>query len=107
MVQLFGTSLVNGIVDGRAAASTRSHDLVAQSSRIAGESLDNLRLVIEGHHERLVLVAGKIAEKKTDRGVLLEFNAFADAVRSVEQHADAQRYIRLLAEIPDFLRLAF
>src|SRR5207248_238400 len=107
MVQLFRTSFIDGVVDRRAAARARSHDLVAQRSRIAGKALDDLRFVIEGHDERFIFVAAQHAEKKADRSILLEFDAVANAVRSVEQHADAQRQIRLFAEIADFLRLAY
>src|SRR5437588_10262263 len=107
MVQLFQTSFINGIVNGGAAPGARAYNLVPQRSGIAGEGLKDLGLVVEGHDERLILVAAKHAVKKTDRSVLFKFEAVANAVRSVEQHADAQRQIGLLAEVANFLRLAF
>ena len=107
MVQLFRTSFVNGVVNGRAASGPRARNLVAQRSRIARERLNDLRLVIEGHHERFVFIAAQHAKKKTDRSILFELDAVANAVGSVEQHPDAQGQIRLLAEITNVLRLAF
>ena len=106
MVQLFRTSFVDGVVNRGAAARTRAHDLVAQCPGIAGERLDNLRFIIESHDERFVFIATQHAEEKIHGSVLFKFNAVANAVGSVEQHADAQRQIRLLAEIANFLRLA-
>src|SRR5690349_10294423 len=105
MVQLFRASFVNCVVNRGAAAGARSHNLIAQGSRIAGEALDNLRLVVEGHDERFIFVAAKHAEKKADRSVLFELDAVANAVGRVEEHTDAQGQIRLLAEIADFLWL--
>src|ERR1700746_3130274 len=99
--------MVDGVVNGRAAAGARAHDLVAQRPRIAREGLKDLRFVIEGHDKRLVLIVAKHAEKETYGSILFEFDTLAIAVRSVKQHADAQRQIGLLAKIPDFLWLAF
>src|SRR5712692_227357 len=104
MAQLFDASFKNRVVDRGAAARARLDDLVAQRSRVAGEALKDLRLIVEGHHKSFILVAAEHAEQKIDRSVLLELDAVADAVGSIQQHADAQRQIGLLAEIADFLR---
>src|SRR6516165_9202260 len=43
--------------------------------------------------ERLVLIVAKHAEKETYGSILFEFDTLPNAVRSVKQHADAQRQI--------------
>src|SRR5260370_7364598 len=48
-------------------------------------------------------MAGQHAKQKIDRSILLELDAVADAVGSVQQHANAQRQIGLLTEVTDFL----
>src|SRR6267143_600272 len=68
-----------------------------------GERLDDLRFVVEGHHKGFIFIAAQHAKQKINRSVLLKFDAVADAVGSVQQHADAQRQIGLLAEVTDFL----
>src|SRR5712664_3215118 len=93
MAQLFHARFINRVVDRGAAARARLGDLVAQRSRIAGESLEDLRLVVEGHHESFILVMAEHAEQKIDRSVLLELDAVANAVGSIQQHPDAQRQI--------------
>ena len=77
--------------------SSRKH------AAIAGESLNDLRLVIESHGESLIFAAAQDAVEKIDGGFLLELDAVADAVGSVQKHADAQWQIGLLAEKTDFL----
>jgi len=62
-----------------------------------------LRLVVKGHGESFVFVAAEDGEKKIDGGVLLELDAVANAVGSVQQDADAEGEIGLFAEITDFL----
>jgi len=52
---------------------------------------------------RLRLCCGEDSEEKIDGGVLLELDAVADAVGSVQQDADAEGEIGLFAEITDFL----
>ena len=104
MAQLLHARLVNRVVNRRAAARARLGDLVAQCSRIAGEGLHDLRLVVESHHKCFIFIAAQHAEQKIDRSVLLELDAVADAIGGIQQHADAQRQIGLLAEVTDFLR---
>ena len=104
MAQLFHARIINRVVDRCAASGFRPGDLVAQRTRVTGERLDNLRFVVEGHHKGFIFIAAKHAKQKINRSVLLKFDAVADAVGSVQQHADAQRQIGLLAEVTDFLR---
>jgi len=52
----------------------------------------------------LIFAAAKDGIEKIDGGVLLKFEAVANAVGSVEQQADAQRNVRLAAEVLDGLR---
>src|SRR5690242_14396673 len=101
MAQLLHTGIVNRVVDRRAAASARLGDLVAQSARIPGEGLDDLRLVVEGHYKGFIFVAAQDAEKKVDGSVLLKLDAVANAVGGVQEHADAQGQVGLLAEVTD------
>src|SRR5205807_10126307 len=101
MAQLFHARFINRVVNRRATASARFGDLVAQGSRVAGEWLDDLRLVVESHHKRFILAAAQHTEKKIDRSVLLELDAVADAGGGIQQHADAQRQSGLLAEVTD------
>src|SRR5260370_26324082 len=103
MAQLFDASFVDRVVDGGAASGFRPGDLVAQGSRVPRETLDDLRLVVEGHHKSFILIAAQHAKQKIDRSILLELDAVADAVGSVQQHANAQRQIGLLTEVTDFL----
>src|SRR5207245_11616983 len=74
---------------------------------VAGEGLNDLRLVVEGDDESVIFFAPQHAEKKIDRSILLELEPVANAVGSVHQDADAQRQIRLLAEEANLLRFAF
>src|SRR2546429_426385 len=104
MAQLFQARFIDRVVNSGAAARARLGDLVTQCSGVAGEALDDLRLVVEGHRKSLIFIAAKHAEQKIDGSVLLELDAVANAVGSVQQHADAQRQIGLPAEITDFLR---
>src|SRR5262249_16920835 len=60
-------------------------------------------LIVESHRESLIFAAAQHTVKKIHRGFLLEFEPVAYAVRSIEQHADAQRKVRLSAEEPDLL----
>src|ERR1700730_9467761 len=98
MAELLGTGIVNGVVDGGAAAGAGLDDFVAQASGIIGERLDESGLIVEGHDESLILIVADHAEQEGGGGVLLEFKAVADAVGSVHEQADAEREIGLAAE---------
>jgi len=103
VAEFLHASLINGVVDGRAAAGARAVDFVAQEAGVAGERLDDLRLVVEGHDEGFVFAVAEDAEEEVVGGVLLELDAVADAVGSVHEHANTQRQIGLFAEIADVL----
>ena len=105
MAQFLHARFVNRVVDCSAAARAGLGDLVAQGSRVAGEGLDDLRLIVERHHKSFILIAPQHAEQEIDRGILLELDAVADTVGSVQEHADAQRQIGLFAKVADFLRI--
>ena len=96
MAQFLLAGDVDGVVNSRASASTSSQDLIAEFAGIGSESLDNLRLIVESHEEGFIFSAAENAEEKIVGGVLLELDAIANAVGSVEQHADAKRQIGLL-----------
>ena len=91
-------SLVDGVVERRAAAGALLQDDVAQPVHVAGEILDHLGLVVHGHQEGLILVAPDDVEKKIDGRLLLELQSLANAVGGIQQQADAQRQIGLPAE---------
>src|SRR5882757_5023641 len=104
---MFCAGFVNCVIDGGAASSACLDDLIAQHARVTRESLDDLRLVIEGHGESLILAAAQNGVKKIDGGVMLKLDAVANAVGSVHQQADAERNVRLAAEEPDCLGRVF
>ena len=95
---------IDGVVDSGAAASAGLENFVAEGSGVAGKTLEDLRLVVEGHDEGFVFVVAQDAEEEIGGGFLFEFEAVADAVGSVEEHADAEWEIGLLGEVADFLR---
>src|SRR5713226_10752618 len=107
MAQFLDAGFINRIVNRRPAAGAGLCDLVSVCARILGEGLDNLRLVVKGHHKSFILVAAEHTEKEINRSILLKFDAVADAVRGVQKHADPQGKIRLLAEKADFLQPVF
>ena len=104
VAQLVQACGVDGVVNGGAAACASLENFVTEGSGVAGEFLDHLRLVVEGHDEGFVFVMTQDAEEEICGGVLFEFQTVANAVGSVEQHSYAQRKIGLLAEIANFLR---
>ena len=86
------------------ASGALALDGVAQSVEIVGVILNDFGLIVEGHQEGLIAAAANHVKQEIERGVLLETQALADAVRGVEQEADAQGQIRLAAEGIDGLR---
>src|SRR5260221_11078386 len=103
MTEFLDAGLVDGVVNGGAAAGASAQDLVAQFAGVWGEALNDLRLVVERHHEGLVLAAAQDAKEKIVCGVLFKFDAVANAVGSIQQHANAQWQVGLPAEGADFL----
>jgi S1-C subfamily serine protease len=83
MAEFLETSGVDGVVDGGAAARAGLDDLIAKLAGVAGESLQDLRLVVEGHHEGFVFVAAQNTIEKADGSVLFEVQAIANAVGGV------------------------
>src|SRR5204863_831349 len=104
---MFCAGFVNCVIDGSAASSACLDDLIAQHARVTREPLDDLRLIVEGHGESLILATAQNGVEKIDGGVLLKLDAVANAVGSVHQQADAERDVRLAAEEPDCLRSIF
>ena len=103
----FGQQLLTGRVDRviqrRAAAGALFQDRVAEVASVTRKILDDLGTVVKRHQERLIFSAADRVEQKVDRGVLFELQALANAIRSVQHHADAERQIGRLAEGSDFL----
>ena len=104
---MFCAGFVNCVIDGGAASSARLDDLIAQHAGVTSESLNDLRLIVEGHRESLVLATAQDGVEKIHGGVLLKLDAVANAVGSVHQQADAEGDVRLAAEEPDCLRSVF
>jgi hypothetical protein len=52
----------------------------------------------------LIFAVTNDVEEERCGSILFELDAIADAIRSVEQHADAQRQVGLLAEVANGLR---
>src|SRR5207302_628275 len=84
---------VNCVVDGGAASSACLDDLIAQHACVTRESLDNLRLIVEGHRESLILATAQNGVEKIHGGVLLTSDAAANAVGRVHQQADGKRAV--------------
>src|ERR1700733_497128 len=103
MAQFFFAGVENRVVDRGAATGAGLDDLVAQTAGIIGEALKDGGFVVESHDEGLIFVAAQDGEQERSSGVLFEFEAVANAVGSVEQEADAEREIGLLAEIANGL----
>src|SRR5271169_1664519 len=103
MAELLGASINNGVVNGGAASRARAQDLIAKRASVSREALENLGFVVETHQEGFVFVAPQNAEEKIVGCVLFEFKTVPNAVGGIHQHADAQRKIRLFAEVADFL----
>jgi hypothetical protein len=103
VAQLIFTGLVNGVVDCGAAAGARVYNLISKLVRFAGEVLQNLRLIVEGHHKCSVLVATQDAIEKIHGGILLELDAVSDAVGSIKEHPYAEREIGLARKETDGL----
>ena len=103
MAEFLHAGLINGVVDGGAAAGAGADDLVAQQTGIGGKRLNHLRLIVKSHHECFVFAVAHHAEEEIISSVLLKLDAVADAVGCVEQHADAQRQVGLPAEITNIL----
>ena len=80
---MLGARLIDGVIDGGATARAGLVNFVAQQTAIAGEGLNNLRLVVEGHGESLVFAAPQNAVQKIDSSFLLKLDAVADTVGSV------------------------
>src|SRR6476646_7968960 len=104
---MFCAGFVNCVIDSGAASGSCLDDLITQQAGVAGKTLNNLRLVVKGHGEGLILATTKHRVEKIDGGVLLKLDAVANAVGSVHQEADAERNVRLTAEEPDCLRSVF
>ena len=85
MAQFIVARGIDGVVNGGAAAGAGLEDFVAQGAGVAGETLQDLRLVVEGHDEGFVFVVAQDAEEEIGGGFLFEFEAVADAVGSVER----------------------
>ena len=62
VAELLHAGLINSIVNGSAAPRAGAQNLVAQLAGVRREGLDNLRLVVESHHERLILAAAQNTE---------------------------------------------
>src|SRR5260221_14353156 len=103
MTEFLDAGLVDGVVNGGAAAGASAQDLVAQFAGVWGEALNDLRLVVERHHEGFVLAAAQDAKEKIVCGVLFKFDAVANAFGSIQQNANAQWQVGLPAEVADFL----
>ena len=94
---------VHGIVQGRGAAGPLLQNRVAKIAGISREILDDLRPIVERHQKSLIFSATQCVKQEIDGGVLLEFQAFPNAVGGVQHHADAQRKVGRLAERSNFL----
>ena len=95
VLEEIGARLIDGVVESRGAAGALPLDDVAQQVQVAGEILDDLGLVVDGHQEGLVLAPANHIEQKIDGRLLLELQALANAIGSVEQQADAQGQVGL------------
>src|ERR1700675_8174 len=93
-------------MQGRASARALSANGRSKNRNISRVVLNHFRLIVEGHQERHVPIAADDAAQEIDRGVLFEFQPGADAVRSIEQQANAKGEIRLASEEADLLRRA-
>ena len=103
MAEMFLASFIDRVVNGGAAAGACADNLIAKGTCIAGEGLNDLRFIVEGHDEGFVPAVAQNAEEEIRRGVLLELDAVADAVGGVDEHADAERQVGLFAEVTNLL----
>src|SRR5216684_6439105 len=94
---------VHRVVKGCTSTRALLQDGVANFAGVTRKILDDLRAVVKRHQESLVLSPAQSIKNKIDGRVLLEFQSLSNAVRSVQDHPDAQRKIGRLAEVSDFL----
>src|SRR5258707_2616954 len=85
IAQLLRASFVDGVIDCGASAGASLVDFIAKQGAVSRKALNDLRLVVKGHCERLVFSTAQNAVEKIDGGLLLEFQTVPDAVGSVQK----------------------
>src|SRR5215475_1036252 len=80
IAEVLCASVVNRVINSRAASGFRANDLVTQHTGIAGKALNDLRLIVKGHGESLIPATAQNGVEKIYRSVLLKLEAVANAV---------------------------
>ena len=97
---LVAAGLVEGVVEGGAAAGAELVDAGVEKGDVVGEVLRKVGLDVKAFDEGAVVLVEDLGEELAG-GVLLELKATADGGAGVEHEADAEGQVGLLSEADD------